>query len=290
VRTAGGDEVAVPRAEVAAAKRVPPKPERRPRRPEPEHREVQDLELERIASLGWRGLRTERLGGWLLRASGGWTGRANSVLPLGEPGVELDDALHYVERWYAAAGLHALIQVPLPARTALRDALHAHGWVDAWGALVMTASIREVLPRLAARPDLPRVEFTDQPTEAWLAAYHYRGGALPEVAVEVLRTGEQPVFASVIENGRTVAIARAALDEGWLGVTAVEVEAAHRRRGLASHLLRGILEYGRARGAHSSYLQTESTNTAARALYEGVGYGVHHTYRYLRAPERRDRP
>ena len=281
VRTSDGTEVAVPRNEVAAAKRIPPKPARR----RPRRDRIDDLELERIAALGWRGLHTERLGDWLLRASGGWTGRANSVLPLGHPGTDLDTALGHIQQWYADQGLPALIQVPLPACAELREALHARGWEDAWGALVLTAPVDDVLPNLPRRHDLPAVEFADEPTPAWLAAYHYRGGALPAVAVEVLRTGDQPVFAAAVEDGAVSAIARAVLDEGWVGVTAVEVEPAQRRRGLATHLLRGILEYGIPRGAHSAYLQADLANTAAHRLYEGVGFTLHHTYRYVRAPQ-----
>jgi ribosomal protein S18 acetylase RimI-like enzyme len=248
------------------------------------HLAIDALELERIAALGWRGLRTEQRGGWLLRSGGGWTGRANSVLPLGDPDTELDTALAQVRRWYAELGQPALIQVPLPARTDLRDALLARGWADAWGALVMTADAADVLAQLPARSDLPPVEVADAPTAAWLAAYHYRGGALPPVAVDVLRTGDGPAFAATTDpDGTVLAIARSALDEGWLGVTAVEVDPAHRRRGLGTHLLRGLLEHGATRGAHSAYLQVDDTNLVAQALYERVGFTVHHTYRYLRA-------
>jgi len=278
VRTSDGTEVTVPRSEVAAGKRIPQKRARRAAG------RIDDLELERIAALGWRGLHTERLGDWLLRASGGWTGRANSVLPLGHPGTDLDAALGHIRQWYADQGLPALIQVPLPACAELREALHARGWADAWGAFVLTAPAAGVLPNLPRRQDLPAVEFADEPTPAWLAAYHYRGGTLPTVAVEVLRTGDQPAFAAVVEDGTVSAIARAVLDEGWIGVTAVEVEPAQRRRGLATHLLRGILEYGIARGAHSAYLQADQANTAAHRLYEGVGFTLHHTYKYVRAP------
>src|SRR5436305_8792085 len=46
-----------------------------------------ELGLERIVAAGWRADQTQELGGWLLRASGGFTGRANSVLPLAAPRV-----------------------------------------------------------------------------------------------------------------------------------------------------------------------------------------------------------
>jgi ribosomal protein S18 acetylase RimI-like enzyme len=283
VRTADGTDVTVPREAVAAAKRVPPRPARRPDpQAEAPHRAISTLELERIAALGWRGLHTERLGGWLLRAGGGWTGRANSVLPLGDPPGDIDSAVQYVEQWYAAAELTPMIQVPLPTRTDLRDVLLARGWREAWGADVKTASCAEVLAAVPPRPALPAVVFDDEPSKAWLAAYHYRGGALPPVAVEVLRTGDAPTFASVVEGGRVIAVARAALDEGWVGLTAVEVDPAHRRRGLATHLLRAIVADGLSRGASSAYLQVEEGNDAAQALYDRVGFATHHRYQYVR--------
>ena len=71
-------------------------------------------ELEHIAARHWRGTEEDRLGGWLLRAADGFTGRANSVLPLGDPGVPLDDALAAVTRWYRARALPPMIVIPLP--------------------------------------------------------------------------------------------------------------------------------------------------------------------------------
>lgn len=41
------------------------------------------IELERTAAAHWRGTEEQWLGDWLLRAAEGFTGRANSVLPLG---------------------------------------------------------------------------------------------------------------------------------------------------------------------------------------------------------------
>src|SRR5580693_4508172 len=71
-------------------------------------------DLERVAAAHWRGTEEERLGGWLLRAAGGFTGRANSALPLGDPGLPLDDALAAVTRWYRDRGLTPMIAVPAP--------------------------------------------------------------------------------------------------------------------------------------------------------------------------------
>ncbi|MGA8117878.1 MAG: GNAT family N-acetyltransferase, partial [Actinocatenispora sp.] len=72
----GGADVAIERARVVAAKPVPPR-----------RRRVTVEELERIAAETWPAVHRDRLGDWLLRAAGGWTGRANSALVVGDPGV-----------------------------------------------------------------------------------------------------------------------------------------------------------------------------------------------------------
>ena len=258
--------------------------------------EVAPLALEQVAARGWRGLVTEDLGGWLLRAAGGFTGRANSVLPLGDPGRTLDEALAHVGRWYGDQGLAARFQVPLPPRADLDDALAARGWVARDRTRVL---VSELAPLLVAAPAaggsgpadglVARVD--DAPDDAWVAAYHYRGGSLPPHARAVLRNADRLGFASLrTPEGAVVAIARGSVDladdgTGWLGVTAVEVETTARRRGHGARILRELAGWATNLGATACYLQVAADNTAALALYGGAGFVEHHEYQYRHAPE-----
>ena len=69
-----------------------------------------------------------------------------------------------------------------------------------------------------------------------------------------------------------------------MGLQAVEVAPAHRRRGLATRIVETLLDWGASYGALSAYLQTVADNAAAARLYEAYGFVTHHTYRYLRPP------
>ena len=102
--------------QVVAARVVPP----RPTRPGPPHMTISITDLQSVMALHWQALETERLGGWLLRASAGFTGRANSALPLGDPGLEVDVALACVQAWYARRALPAKLSVAGPATTISR--------------------------------------------------------------------------------------------------------------------------------------------------------------------------
>ena len=78
------------------------------------------------------------------------------------------------------------------------------------------------------------VELAAEPDEAWLARYHYRGQeGLPPIALRVLTSAPWQAFASVRAAGQAIAIGRVAVADGWAGLTAIEVDPAHRRRGLA---------------------------------------------------------
>ena len=74
VRTRRGD-VRVPRSEVTALKEIPPSPSRRGK----PHRALSVEDLQRVMVDAWPAMETARLGDWLLRASRGFTQRANSV-------------------------------------------------------------------------------------------------------------------------------------------------------------------------------------------------------------------
>ena len=147
-------------------------------------------DLERRAALGWRAPEEERLGDWLLRAAGGFTGRANSALAVGDPGQPLDRAAGAVRDWYQARGLPAMIAIAHPAgrpqAVAVDRYLAEQGWsVRPGTATVMTAPARQVARAAEAAPAVP-VGVDPEPDEAWLARYHYRGQhGLPPIA----RTG-----------------------------------------------------------------------------------------------------
>jgi N-acetylglutamate synthase len=241
-------------------------------------------EVERIAALGWRGTEMAALGEWLLRAGGGFTSRANSALPVGDPGMAIEAALDAVEQWYAARGLTARIQVPLhhsdrvtPA--GLVDAVDARGWEASPSVHVMTAELGHVLRAATATADLD-LRLDDAPDQAWLACYRQDGGALPPAAAEVLANHPAAVFASLRLEDRVVAIARAAVDDRWAGLFAVEVAPEHRRVGLGGLVSAAALRWAGQRGARRTYLQASADNAPAVALYERLGYVVHHDYLY----------
>ena len=244
------------------------------------------LDLERIAAEGWRPAETEWIGGWLMRADHGWTGRANSALPLRAPGRPMAEMVTATVEWYSQRHLPARIHVAIPARRLLEQFLadtpfrereetpetgawHAGPWID-----VLTGRLDHMPADLA-----DTVTIASTPDTEWLVLC--RAGTVPASGVALLARHDQAAFVKVHVDGELVAIVRGAVDEGWLGVTALEVAAARRGQGHGRTAMAAVVAWARSEhGAARGYLQVDAANTAAAALYGSLGWWPHHSYRY----------
>lgn len=238
-------------------------------------------ELERLTARTWRGLEEEPFGDWLLRAAGGFTVRANSVLVVGTPAVPLAAAVPAVARWYSDRRLRPQAQLALPGAEEADAAFDAAGWTRGEDVLVLTAGLHGW-----AEPGV-QVELADAPDAGWLAGYRYRDAPLPAVATDVLTHADHPVFASVRPDPHPAppaAVARGVVEAGRLCVTAVTVDDSYRRQGLATAVMAALGAWARGTGASSCVLQVAASNAPAIALYDRLGFTEHHRYHYRVAP------
>ncbi|MDO3684326.1 GNAT family N-acetyltransferase [Micromonospora sp. C28ISP2-4] len=270
----------VPVAEVHRAKRVPPA-----RRPTA----AAVVALELAADEAWPAPVRGRLGDWRLRWADGWTGRANSALPVGDPDRPLPAALDAVQRWYADRGGPALVNTPLPLAAPVGAELDARGWTSRPPVLVQTVPLRTLTAPPAAAPlsaTAPPVTLADAPADDWLAIAAGRKGGLPDAARQVLTGTPRVRFAELREDGRLLAVGRGTVTGGgrWLGVSLLETVPQARRRGLAAAVVRALAGWGAAEGTTHAFLQVEQSNTGAVALYRGLGFTTHHTYLTRVAP------
>ncbi|SCL41118.1 Acetyltransferase (GNAT) family protein [Micromonospora pallida] len=287
--------VEVPRNEVHRAKRVPPA-----RRPTA----GAVIALELAADEAWPAPVRGRLGDWLLRSAAGWTGRANTALPIGDPDRPLSAAVDAVERWYADQGQPAMVNTPLPLAAPVGAELDARGWGTRPPTLVQTVAIsrlRTELPapapgqadlptpepgRNGSAPDPAGVELATAPSAEWLAIAAGRKGGLPDAARHVLTAVDQLRFAHLYVDGTLVAVGRGTVTgQGrWLGLSLVEVLPGFRGRGLARQVIRALADWAADSGATDAFLQVEQRNTPAVTLYRSLGFTTHHTYLTRVAP------
>ncbi|MBD0711015.1 MULTISPECIES: GNAT family N-acetyltransferase [unclassified Streptomyces] len=274
-----GEIVRIPESALAAGKVVPAAPARR-RGPS-----ASFAELNRATARAWRPVESEALGEWTLRAADGFTRRANSALPSGDPGRPLDEALAEVRAWYAARGLPPYVQAATGAegtQELLCAALERHGWRREVTAEVHIGALAPVGDLDA---DVSAVRLSRAVDEPWLRRYQRSTEPGPAVR-HVLASGPSVWFATVPGAGEVpAAIGRCVVDGRWAGFMAVEVAPERRREGLATAVMTALARQALDEGASAAWLQVEADNDGARALYGRMGFAPHHHYHHYRWAE-----
>ena len=246
----GHGQVVIPLSAVVTGKPVPPRASVRAR--------VGAAEVERHIEALWSEVTTEPLGTWTLRASpphgGRLRRRGNSALAMEAPGIGWADAAWRVREFYTALEQVPTIQVQLGSEVEARLATLGFLPMGDGDAHAQLAPVAQALR--AARP----------------LAYD-----LPADLVETVK----PAPAVAVTLGGGTARGRGVLSGDWLLVEGVEVDPAHRRRGLATTVLAELLDWGASQGARTALLHVETANAGAMALYGRLGFRTHHTNRYL---------
>ena len=284
------ERVKLIRADVIAAKDVPP----RASRPGPAHQRVSADDLETLMAKGWVATDRAGLGDWVLRSAGGFTGRANSALVVGDPSLPLDRAIDYVERWYAERDAAPIFQVhgepgfaveDAPAGAALLERGYAVGGDRPdWTRVLVLTGLSAQVPPLTTE-SVPVTADAELSPE-WLMAYGRSRSVVPGTTEAVLTGSDGQLFLSVRDDasGRIVGIARMAIHPGWAGIFGVWVDPDHRRRGIASTIVSAVAMVARENGMPAIYLQVSSDNAEGLAFWKGLGFDVHHEYTYLARP------
>jgi ribosomal protein S18 acetylase RimI-like enzyme len=234
-------------------------------------------EVEQRCADAWPALVEERLGDWRLRAAGGFTGRANSTLTCGDPGVPVPEALHRVVTFAKLNGIRPSAHVVRDSRH--EDAVEAAGWVvdEAHPGGVESGVLVGALAGFRGER-VAGVSVSDVPSPGW---WELTAQKTPtEAQRHVLASGSAAGFGEVRRDGEVVAAARGAVVGDLLHIARLAVRPDHRRGGLARGLMIGLAAWGVKRGATRCALQVTVDNAAAWRLYTSLGCVEHHRYRY----------
>jgi ribosomal protein S18 acetylase RimI-like enzyme len=245
-------------------------------------------QIESLAADAWPAAEVEDLDGWRLRANDGATRRANSVLPNENRGrLSLDDKLQVVDAFYATRTLPVLFQIsPAALPSDLDVVLAQRGFVEEARTWVQTAELAMVLKRSRARRS-DTVFVSEHFNQTWFKTY-YDTEAVREKAMGarlgIVRRIVAPAgFAELKIDGNPVALGMGVLEQGWVGIFGMATRPEFRRRGAATAILHALAEWGQARGATGMYLQVMVDNSAAQALYAGIGFETLYAYHYRSA-------
>ncbi|MGY5870980.1 MAG: GNAT family N-acetyltransferase [Candidatus Thorarchaeota archaeon] len=241
--------------------------------------EINEIEL--LGHNAWFAQERMRIGGWLLRADNGVTRRANSVLPLGPPGLSLSTAIDFAIEFYKSRNLIPRFQVSeasLPVE--LDSVLSDHGFAKVFPVEVWTAEISALL-RFEPTCD---TEYLDALTDEWIDTYLQASGYDPstmEVRKGLLERTDQPrVYVQANGTNSVDAVGFGVVEGDWLGVFNIGTHPEKRRSGAGLSINHALGMWGKKVGAIRVYLQVETNNSIAKNLYEKLGFTHAYTYWY----------
>jgi ribosomal protein S18 acetylase RimI-like enzyme len=239
--------------------------------------------LENLCADAWPARVDRPLGAWRLRAAGGFTGRANAALAVGDPGVAVPAALDTVRAFAAEQGVPPRVHVPVGSPW--DRAVAAAGWALDVGheAGAEVAVLVVDVDRLAGASGARDVVLTERPDEAWWALSLGRAPTPDERLV--LDPGPPlPTAFGLVPGTGVVRATVVGEPADHVHLSRLSVTPRTRRTGVGTRLTAAAAVWARENGARWAVLQVALHNEAARALYGGLGATEHHRYRYLVPP------
>jgi len=242
-------------------------------------------EVEEIAARAWPAAVVRVVDGWRLRATPGVeVRRSNSVLPNGGDGTNLEAKLAAVDEFSREHGIPVRYQMSAAAvPPELDDVLAARGLDVEMLVDVQVADLTVLVEHARERAPDVQIAVDPLPTDDWLDAML---GVTARAEREVFRPAildriDRPArYASAVDPEGVMAVGMCVVVGEWLGIFSMATLPQARRRGYATAVLRALAEAGTELGASRSFLQTERSNAASHALYEGLGFATAYGYHY----------
>ena len=228
------------------------------------------IELEKLSDLTWPAQEIVEYGKWRLRISDGFSMRANSVLPIGEPPIDLASAVDEITNIYRENKLKPTFSIPLPIFDELDRYLEQNGWnikIDA------NFLIRDIGAIEASSDPQFSIEILDYPSKEWLEINS-------DQPLEKIMRRYPARYGAIKIGEQVIAVGRIATHGSWSIVTRLFVNPSFRGKGVAKILMNNLLSAAVSDGATKVSLQVDNENGAALALYQSMGFTVHHKFVY----------
>lgn len=259
--------------------------------PTPARATIEAIEQAGLAS--WPALEEQRIAGWLLRASDGYTRRTNSANTAGAHTGQLDDDLPVIERFFTQRGLPPTFRLlSTPDDLAIDRMLAQRGYrlCEDPCSVMARSLVGDALassnpsnpPRTSGSPP----QFALLPDAAtWLREFvriKDDDGPHQRVHLAMLRSLTHPTAFAVARkgDGEALGCGLGVVAGRQLGLFDIATAPAHRRQGLGTTLCEGLLAWARDQGAHTAYLQVVADNHQAVELYRRLGFEELYRYWY----------
>ncbi|NHK30057.1 MAG: GNAT family N-acetyltransferase [Asgard group archaeon] len=240
--------------------------------------------LQEISCNAWPAKKNHILNGWIVRLAEGITRRANSVLPLGYYGNDVQKDVKQVEQIYDQWNLPSVFQIPdYYEPQELLSILEERGYVKEAESLVMSCSVNEI-SHISQNGSFS-YSHKKQESDEWFIALQQFSNASDDringVRKIINRISQPKNFFYAKKNGSIIGVALVIFERSHLGIYNMITNPEFRRQGIAKSIIYEIKKWCQDKDIENIYLQVQGDNLGAIKLYKSVNLTETFRYRYL---------
>ena len=234
--------------------------------------------IDEVSLNSWPALQQLLFDGWILRFSKGYTKRANSVSPLYEGRIPVDEKVRYCEEAYEYREMSPIFRIlPFAQGTELDRYLEGLGY-----RIIDTTSMQYLdLRTFSLDPD-ENVGISIGEEDQWLHAFQKMAGLSERenrLHKELIRAIPSTKCLMLIrEKEQIVSCGLGVVEKEFVGLFDFITLDEERNQGLGERIVTGMLSWGKQQGARHAYLQMVIGNMPAKSLY--AKFNFKHMYEY----------
>ncbi len=233
-------------------------------------------EIEKSSLAGWPAIEEEEYDDWVLRASSGYTGRANAIVPLKPGKIAIEEKLNYCELWYKRRGLPAVFKL-----TKSSDFITPYLDIREYGSRPPVNVQLLDLNRLTTNVDIvPLMLSVDEWNEAYQRITNQSDVNLAIHASLLNRIKQDTDFAVIMLNDNPVSCGICVYHDKYAGIFDIYTSPESRRHGYAGNIVDYFNNTSKDRGIQYTYLQVIADNLPAVTLYDKIGFQTKYQYWY----------
>ncbi|HEX9061729.1 MAG TPA: GNAT family N-acetyltransferase [Clostridia bacterium] len=236
--------------------------------------------IEELSMNAWPSIQTKLYDGWVLRFSDGYTKRANSVNPIYESTIKLDEKIDFCEKQYSLFDIPAVFKLTGESNPkGIDKRLEERGYTKIDETSVKILNLKQYTYN---EPKDIKIEtnFSDEWIDGffWCSCIDKRDQtAARKILGNIM--GEV-ICVTRYENKEFAGCGFCAIERGFAGIFDIVVEKSHRRKGYGKEIISSILSEAYKKGVRTTYLQVVVGNTPAERLYDKLGFNEAYRYWY----------
>ncbi len=236
--------------------------------------------IEELSMNAWPSLQTRLYDGWVLRFSDGYTKRANSINPLYQSTIDLEEKITVCEKTYEQQNLPVVFKIiEKYTQSEIESILDARKYVRLDETIVMTKNLGSKNHDYESSVIIEH-EFHEEWEKGFKSCnkidkkYHeVLGKMLHNIKME-------KIIVSKKNNDVPIGCGFGALEHEYVGIFDIVVDEMMRGKGIGKEIVVGILGKAQELDVKTAYLQVIANNDIAKNLYKKLGFEERYRYWY----------